>query len=781
MRYLVASRSWREIFGLANREITGCVHYDIFPNLPESWRESYRLGLMGQAVCCEEDHSDGPDGSAHWTRCEILPWHLDDGEVGGIAVSVEDVTRSKEAQLRLEVAATVLKHASDAVVVTDLRGNIVEVNDSFARMSGYARAELVGRNPKILKSGLQEESFYVEMWRGLKETGGWCGKIWNRSKSGVFFAVRLTITTVGDEEGNPKYYVGLAVELTPLKEQAQKLERLSRFDALTGLPNGMFCLERLGDAMAESRQTGRSLMVAVFDLDGFKQVNGQHGREAANAIFIGVASRMKQELGDDDLLARAVGDELVLMSPNLGRGDASTRLLSRLLEVVAQPHCFDGEWISVTASAGATFFTHSEDVDAEQLMRQADRAMCEAKLAGRNRWQVFDPGRDQSVRGYYEEINQIRSALRNNELRLRYQPRVNMATGEVVGAEALLRWQHPERGLLPPGLFLPAIEQSEVIVEVGDWVLREALRQASAWAREGNRISVSVNISPMQLERADFVERLQRLLEEYPEVSPSLLELELLETSALKDLAGVSSVVKACQALGISVSIDDFGTGYSSLSYLKRLPANVLKIDQSFVRDMLEDPDDLAILQGVLSLASAFRRQAVAEGVESVEHGVLLLKLGCRLAQGYAIARPMAAEDLPEWQARWQPYECWRSVRPLSPLDWPILVVSSELRSWNQAFTAYIRGESETGPEMDERLCRFGAWLERERDSCLTAMPLVERMEKQHTRAHRVGQEAVRQKAAGRNAEALQLMNICVELRDDLRRQLKLLMLGDAT
>jgi EAL domain-containing protein (putative c-di-GMP-specific phosphodiesterase class I) len=349
---------------------------------------------------------------------------------------------------------------------------------------------------------------------------------------------------------------------------------------------------------------------------------------------------------------------------DLENPQACVPLLLRILNVASEPLLINGKTLQVSASLGVTFYPQVDGIDADQLQRQADQAMYQAKLAGKNRYHVFDAEQDRSMRGHHATLTHIRQALAHHELVLYYQPKVNMRTGQVIGAEALIRWQDPEKGLLLPALFLPVIENHPLAIEVGEWVIHSALTQMQQWHTLGLDIAVSVNVCARQLQQMDFVVRLQEILAAHPELAPSCLELEVLETSALEDITWVSQVIGQCHDMGVKFALDDFGTGYSSLTYLKRLPVSLLKIDQSFVRDMLDDPDDLAILKGVIGLAAAFRRQVIAEGVETVAHGVALLQLGCELGQGYGIARPMPAADLPAWVATWRPDVRWRSDLP---------------------------------------------------------------------------------------------------------------------
>jgi EAL domain-containing protein (putative c-di-GMP-specific phosphodiesterase class I) len=337
-------------------------------------------------------------------------------------------------------------------------------------------------------------------------------------------------------------------------------------------------------------------------------------------------------------------------------------LLDRLLAAAAQQVQVGDLTLQVSASLGVTFYPQAQDIDADQLMRQADQAMYQAKLAGKNCYYVFDAAYDSSLRSHHESLERIRLALANGEFVLHYQPKVNMRSGQIIGVEALIRWQHPEKGLLAPATFLPVIEDHPLTVAVGEWVLDTALTQIEVWHAAGLSLPVSVNIGARQLQQSNFVKRLQDMLAKHPQVSAGSIELEVLETSALSDMAQVSQVIESCAQIGVRFALDDFGTGYSSLTYLKRLHVAQLKIDQSFVRDMLDDPDDLAILQGVISLAAAFKREVIAEGVETVAHGTALLKLGCQLAQGNCIAWPMPPEQMPAWASTWQPDAAWHST-----------------------------------------------------------------------------------------------------------------------
>ena len=328
-------------------------------------------------------------------------------------------------------------------------------------------------------------------------------------------------------------------------------------------------------------------------------------------------------------------------------------VLSRLLEALSAPSIINNVELRISASMGVTFYPQ-DSANADQLMRHADQAMYMAKQAGKNRYHLFDVQHDSYIKNQRELIERIRSAHLKNEFILHYQPKVNLRTGVVIGVEALIRWQHPEDGLLPPAAFLPIIENQEISIRIGEWVIDSALTQLEIWHAVGLNISVSVNISAHQLQKHDFVSKLLALLTKHPEINPCYLELEILETSALENLSDISNVIRICREIGVQFALDDFGTGYSSLLYLRHLPVSILKIDQTFVRDMLDDPDDLTIVKGVIGLATAFRHQVIAEGVETAAHENMLLSIDCELAQGYGIARPMPVTDIPEWVVNWE-------------------------------------------------------------------------------------------------------------------------------
>ncbi|AIN59337.1 putative bifunctional diguanylate cyclase/phosphodiesterase [Pseudomonas soli] len=553
--------------------------------------------------------------------------------------------------------------AVDAAAIfseTDLRGCITYVNQQFCSISGYSREELLGANHRILNSGLHEPTFFLEMWRALAAGRVWKGEICNRAKDGSLYWVDSTMVPLIDPQtGKVRKYVSIRFDVTEKRQLLHTLQWRVGHDVLTGLPNRAYLSDLLNQALAFSRRESIPLAVCMLDLDGFKAVNDGYGHATGDLLLVEVAQRLQHILRGGDAVARLSGDEFVLILRHIEGPQQLDAALRRILQALAAPYTVREQPLSLSASIGVTLFPQ-DDEDADTLVRHADQAMYVAKQRGRNRYHLFDVSQELELKATHQTVARVRQALRQGELCLHYQPKVNMRSGQVIGFEALLRWMHPSKGPVPPGEFLPFVEQTDLIVELGEWVIDQALTQLQQWQLSGRDWSLSVNIAARQLQRGDFAQRLERLLARHPGVSPARLDLEIVESVAIDNLPRVGRCLDACRALGVRFSLDDFGTGYSSLSYLKRLPAQTIKIDKSFVRDILHDHDDLALTGAVIGLARAFGREVIAEGVESVEHGRILMELGCELAQGYGISRPMPADELARWVTDYRPPVQWQ-------------------------------------------------------------------------------------------------------------------------
>ncbi|MBA1246544.1 putative bifunctional diguanylate cyclase/phosphodiesterase [Pseudomonas luteola] len=541
--------------------------------------------------------------------------------------------------------------AVDAAAIfseTDPDGTITYVNDQFCAVSGYSKEELLGSNHRILNSGQHPQEFYDSIWATITRGEIWKGEICNRRKDGSLYWVNSTIVPITDDETQKVVkYISIRFDVTEHQELLQALQWRASHDVLTGLPNRALLHERLGMAISSARRHHRLLALGMLDLDGFKIINDTYGHAIGDRLLVEVANRLHETLREEDTLARMGGDEFVLILNDIQLQTLPISL-RRLLETLSQPYEIDGQSLEIAGSIGVTIYPNDNE-DPDTLLRHADQAMYQAKQDGRNRFQIFDVPTNNEARAASLMLARLEQALMRQELRLYYQPKVNLQTGKVIGFEALLRWQSPYEGLVPPLQFLPFVERNDLIVEIGEWVIDQALRQIKQWSLLGHSWPVSVNIAARHFQKPNFVERLRTILDRHPEVSPNLLDIEIVESTAIENMEHVTHCLMACQAMGVTFSLDDFGTGYSSLSYLKRLPAQTIKIDQSFVRDILTDKEDLALSEAIIGLSKAFDREVLAEGVETRSQGKMLLEIGCQLAQGYGIARPMPADQVLKW------------------------------------------------------------------------------------------------------------------------------------
>lgn len=451
-------------------------------------------------------------------------------------------------------------------------------------------------------------------------------------------------------------------DISALKVQQDRLEEFAHFDPLTHLPNRRLLVDRLNQALAQASRNSEMLAVCYLDLDGFKQVNDTHGHEQGDHLLVEVSRRLKSSLRAGDTVARLGGDEFALILTKLSGLQETEQALTRILHSVSRPISLDAVHSArVTGSIGVAICP-TDSSDGTELLRSADAAMFIAKRSGKSRYQLFDAELERQADEQRRLLEELATAVREDEMVLWFQPKVDLANGQILGAEALIRWQHPRRGLLAPGEFLPQIQKSDLVVQVGDWVINAALRQAGLWQEDGLEMPISVNIAARQLRQASFFSKLKEALERHPSLPPRRLQLELVEASSLDDIDTIRAVMDQCGTLGVRFAIDDFGTGYSSLNYFRHLPADTLKIDGSFVDAMLDNSDDYLLVRGIVAIAQAFSREVVAEGVSSAAHGAKLLSLGCRVVQGYGVARPMPADEFAAWCASFRLDPRWRDA-----------------------------------------------------------------------------------------------------------------------
>ncbi|MGE5152535.1 MAG: EAL domain-containing protein, partial [Bdellovibrio bacteriovorus] len=552
-----------------------------------------------------------------------------------------------------------------------------------------------------------------------------------------------------------------------LLESRQRMEEIALYDGLTGLPNRRLLGERMHEAMAAAVEGGTQLAICYLDLDGFKPINDHYGRAVGDQILIAAAARLREQVRESDTVARLGGDEFVLLMGGFDSLIECANALDRLVKMLAQPYLIDGEELRVTASVGAILYPRDSH-DADTLLRHADHAMYQAKQRGRNRVRFFDTVRDRRAHARRSQLERIGEAIEGGELRLYYQPKVDMRQGKVVGAEGLVRWQHPTKGLLPPGAFIPLLDGTELQQRLDWWVIGAGLEQLEHWHAQGLDLGLSLNISARSVQHEGFVGELRSRLEQHRGLVSDALSLEILESEALGDLDAVATVMERCEDLGVRFALDDFGTGYSSLTYFRRLPAQVLKIDQTFVRDMLRSKDDRNIVEGVVGLARAFQREVIAEGVESAAHGLMLLHMGCDRAQGFGVAEPMPPDQLPTWMARYVSPSLWGLSHRF---DWSagnildLLTMESVHRDWVARLLRSAAGGSGTRPpELAESKCGFGRWYYGEGRAAFGALEVFRELEELHDAVHVRARELLRAQDLGR--PAAECMRALIESRD---------------
>ncbi|MGM0703273.1 MAG: EAL domain-containing protein [Pseudomonadota bacterium] len=569
----------------------------------------------------------------------------------------------RSTHLRLTLADTIFHHTHDGITVTDHQANIIDTNRAFTAITGYVREEVEGQNPRILQSGRQGPDFYREMWQQLITTGTWQGEIWNRRKNGELYAEFLTISAVHDKSGKPQNYIAIFSDITSqTSRHQQQLELVTYYDSLTGLPNRTLLIDRLRHALHTAHRDQHLVAIAVINLDDFKVINKNHGYAAGDQILEIMAKRFQTLLRESDTLARLGGNEFAVIMEDVASPQGGIAILERLHQKAGAPISLNDCTLTCSASIGTTCFP-LDSGEAETLLRHAHQALLQAKLNGRNRIQQFDLREAEQQSTLSRLVQRLELALANDELVLHYQPKVDMVSGELLGAEALLRWEDPERGMVPPGEFLPYLEHHPIAITIGHWVIETALAQMAKWQRQGTFVRISVNVSAQELHHPDFVKNLRSCLAAHPEFPNDQLDLEILENAAIGDIKRVSHVLSECRSLGITISLDDFGTGYASLDYLKHIPADTLKIDQTFVRDMLTDSGDQMIVKAIIGLADTFDFDVIAEGVENEEQGLALIEMGCQKGQGFGIGRPMPADAFFAWHKNWQVFESWKNSR----------------------------------------------------------------------------------------------------------------------
>ncbi|MEG0936887.1 MAG: EAL domain-containing protein [Comamonas sp.] len=585
------------------------------------------------------------DGMYRWFRARGQAHKDADGRLLRISGLLSDQTASREADERRRLASTVVENTIEGVVVTDAYSRILSVNHSFTRLLGFSEEEMLGQTPRMFKSGRHDKAFYDTMWARMRSHGHWQGEIWNRRKNGEVFPERMSLSAVKDANDHVTHYVCMFTDISAEKAREQQLEFLAHRDVLTGLPNRSQFSLMLGNALADSQLTGAGMGVILFNIDRFKDVNDSYGHSIGDEVLRHVSHQMQAALRSGDIIGRLAGDELCVVANSLSGRQAAIEVTERLMAAAGKPWTTpDGLSVVVSVSAGICLYPEHAKT-AEELLQGAHAAVYGAKSRGSNAWCFFHEDMTQAARERLELEARLRRALDLGHMRLYYQPQIDLQTGRLMGAEALLRWLDPEEGLISPARFIPVAESSGVIGPLGLWVLGEACRQGQQWRTAGlPDLTIAVNVSLHQFLLTDLVGATNQVLAEscFP---AEFLELEITESALAEKPEDALTVLTRLRDLGLRLAIDDFGTGYSSLAHLKRFPLDLLKIDQGFIRDIPNSADDMTISSSVIALGHAMGLKVLAEGVETREQLAFLQEKGCDYFQGYFYSRPVPAED----------------------------------------------------------------------------------------------------------------------------------------
>ncbi|HYD63061.1 MAG TPA: EAL domain-containing protein [Noviherbaspirillum sp.] len=597
---------------------------------------------------CGLDHSFeyrmiASDGRTVWLKDRVSV-DVRDGAPVALRGIMIDITERRRATEELRLSATVFEHSTQGISITDANMRILKVNRAFRTITGYEEADVNGTTHAILHSGRQDAGFYQQMWKSINEEGSWTGEIWNRRKSGEVFATQLSVIRVLDDGGAVANYIGISCDLSPAKAAQNEIERLSMYDAMTGLPNRAFLHERLSHALRAADRDGRHVAVLAIDLDRLAHINEVLGHHVGDRLLVAAAERLSGMMRGGDTVTRHIGDEFVVIMEELADPRGAAVLAERVLARLSQPFTLDGHEVIVSACIGIGLYP-GDGSSVQELLKHADVALHHAKENGESNFQFFCEEMNKASIERLQIESNLRLALQRNEFHLVYQPQVDLANGRITGMEVLVRWLHPEMGTVSPARFIPVAEETGHIIEIGLWVLREACRQTQRWHALGYAgLQVAVNVSARQFRQDDFAHQVRRVLDETG-LSPNSLELELTESMIMQRPERVVSVMGELRELGVKFSIDDFGTGYSSLSQLKRFPIDKLKIDQSFTRDIGSDANGTAITCAIIALGNSMRLRVVAEGVETHDQQRFLIENGCHSMQGYLFSRPVTAND----------------------------------------------------------------------------------------------------------------------------------------
>ena len=554
----------------------------------------------------------------------------------------------KQADDSIRIMATVFSSSNEAILITDVKNEIITVNTAFCRLTGYEPHEVIGNNPRMLSAGRTPVTTYQQMWHSINNFGSWQGELWDRRKNGESYPKWLNVSVVRDKTGKIINHIGSFVDITERKASEERVHHLAHHDALTSLPNRFSLHERLTQALGFAKRSQKALAVMLIDLDNFKSINDTLGHHVGDKLLVEVAQRLQQSVRGSDVVARLGGDEFVVVLPDIESPADAAHVAEKIVASVTQSYAIDGQELRSGPSIGICMYP-ADAVESDDLLKKADVAMYHAKAKGRRNFQFFTAELQKATLDRIAVESDLRIAIEQKQFELHYQPQIDLRSGRVMGVEALIRWHHPQRGLVPPNDFIPVAEETGLILPIGDWVLREACRQLSVWHKAGlDSVRMSVNLAASQFLDPLLPLRLVDILDEVG-LKPPVLDLEVTESMSMRSPTDTVTVMRDLTALGFTLSIDDFGTGYSSMAYLKLFPINTLKIDRSFVRDIETDPNDAQICDVTVLLAHKLNFDTVAEGVETTGQLKYLKSVGCEKIQGYLISKPLPAAAAEEF------------------------------------------------------------------------------------------------------------------------------------
>jgi diguanylate cyclase (GGDEF)-like protein/PAS domain S-box-containing protein len=643
-RFLFSNPSIENNLGYSSEELASMNVLQIHPpDVRDRLADSFTAAANGEIEAEPEVPCLRKDGSTFFA--DLIIRHLNFRGRSCLIGFFRDITDRLAAENEQKLAAKVYETANDGIIITDRLGNVVDANNSFCEMTGYSREEIIGQNPRLMKSGRHSAEFFTEMWDAIINQGYWRGEIWDRRKNGEVYPKWLSISSIRNEQNEITHFIGISSDITTVKQSEANLYRLAYYDALTGLPNRLHYYERIQQAIQNAVRQKTKLAVMFIDLDKFKRVNDDYGHLVGDRLLVYVGERLEESVRDSDTVSRYGGDEYAVLLPDIANPSKAAAIAQRIVESLSRPFILDSREVTIGGSVGIAIYPMDGE-DSDTLMKNADTAMYHAKQSDSRQYLFFSNEMNLQMSQRLQLEERLRYALDQDHLKVYYQPKIDIVSGEMIGCEALLRWEDPERGMIMPLEFILTAEESNIIHDIGRMVLADACRKVKHWNRLVSRpIKVAVNMTARELMMQNPANLLDRMIAESG-IDPTTLEIEITERVMMDHATELKSKLEEVKALGVKISIDDFGTGYTSINYLRRYPLDGLKIDISYVRNLPHDNDSAAIVRAIISLAKALKLEVTAEGVEQAQQLIFLKENGCQLVQGFYYSKAVTADEI---------------------------------------------------------------------------------------------------------------------------------------